>query len=187
MKILYFDTETTGLDPVVNDIIQLAGMIEIDGNIKHTFKYHIQPFNWKAVNDEALKVNGLKIEDIEQYSEPKDVYLDFVAMLGRFVDKFDKADKFYMAGYNVEFDLQFLLQFFSKNGDKYFGSWFNYKKVDPLPILHLFEAFGGLQLENMKLETVCKHFKIEIDAHDAMSDIFATKQLLDRIKGKFFS
>jgi oligoribonuclease (3'-5' exoribonuclease) len=33
VKIFWFDTETTGLDPVVNSIVQLAAIIEIDGEV----------------------------------------------------------------------------------------------------------------------------------------------------------
>ena len=32
-------------------------------------------------------------------------------------------------------------------------------------------------LPNMKLETVANHYGVEIDAHDALSDIYATESL----------
>ena len=35
------------------------------------------------------------------------------------------------------------------------------------------------KLENMKLETLAKFYDIEIKAHDALSDIYATEALYD--------
>lgn len=64
-----------------------------------------------------------------------------------------------------------------KNGDVYFGSWFNYKTIDPLSLLHILDGIGSISLENYKLETVCKHYDIPLDAHDALNDIKATREL----------
>ena len=50
-KLLYFDTETTGLDPVRNGIIQIAGIIVIDGEVKEEFNIKMQPHE----NDEITQ------------------------------------------------------------------------------------------------------------------------------------
>ena len=71
------------------------------------------------------------------------------------------------------------MEFFAKNGDVYYGSWFNWKRIDPLGVLYFMDGMGKISLPNYKLETVCDHFGIKIDAHDAISDIRATKQLID--------
>jgi DNA polymerase III epsilon subunit-like protein len=42
-------------------------------------------------------------------------------------------------------------------------------------------TMSGVRLKNYRLETMCKHFGIELKAHDAMSDIEATKQLYEII------
>ena len=41
-----------------------------------------------------------------------------------------------------------------------------------------------LTLENYRLETASKHFGIEINAHDALSDIEATRELILKIMEK---
>lgn len=43
IKILFFDCETTGIDPKKNAIHQLSGIMDIDGIIKETFDYKIKP------------------------------------------------------------------------------------------------------------------------------------------------
>ncbi len=180
-KILYVDTETTGLDENKNDIIQLSGCIETDGNLIEEFDFKVQPFSFENIDAKALSVNGISEADLKTYPPPQSVYYSFTKLLGKHVDKFNKADKFYPAGYNVDFDLRFLKSFFLKMGDVYFGSWINWRRIDPLPILTMWDACEIINLENYKLETVCKHFGIEIKAHDAMSDITATRTLIKKV------
>ncbi|HYD35527.1 MAG TPA: 3'-5' exonuclease [Vitreimonas sp.] len=183
MKILYFDVETTGRDAVKNDITQLSGALEIDGNIVEEFNYRLQPINWDTVEPEALEVTGISLEELKTFPTPDKAYKSFLAMLDKHISKFDRTDKFYPAGYNVRFDLDFLGNFFKKNGNNYFGSYCNWKAIDPLPILQFMDAHKMIALENYKLSTVCNHFGIEIQAHDAMSDIMATKKLIAKVRG----
>jgi DNA polymerase III subunit epsilon len=182
MKILYFDTETTGISPEKNDIVQLSGMVEIDGKVVEEFNLRCQPFSFENVQREALEVTGLTLTDLMSYPKPDVLYDEFIDILMRYVDKYDKNDKFYPAGYNVRFDLEFMNQFFKKNGDNYWGSFCNWKAIDGLPMMHFLELCNHVSLPNYKLSTVCEFFGIEIDAHDALSDIRATKQLLDKLK-----
>lgn len=184
-KLFIFDVETTGRNSYKNDITQLSGMIEVDGKVVEKFNFRCQPLNWDNIEPEALEVTGVGIDQLKTFDPPKKVYNELIKLLGRHCDKFNRDDKFYFIGYNVSFDVDFLSSFFRKQGDKYFGSWFNWKKIDPLPILHWMEYRGMISLENYKLSTVCEHYGIKIDAHDAMSDILATRELLERIEQLF--
>lgn len=49
-KIIYLDTETTGLDKEKNDVIQVAGIIEIDGKEVERFNIFCQPFSFENVS-----------------------------------------------------------------------------------------------------------------------------------------
>ena len=53
-KVLYFDTETTGLDAGKHGIIQLAALMEIGGEIVETFNMKFQPHEGALINPEAL-------------------------------------------------------------------------------------------------------------------------------------
>lgn len=187
MKIFWFDTETTGLDPKLHDILQLAFLIEIDGKIIAKHNFNIQPCNYTNITKEALEINGLTIKKIKTFEKPREVYLKLIKILDTYVDKYNKKDKFHPAGYNIaSLDVPILKQFFLKNENQYYGSYFDYHLIDPISTLALFEYKGILALEDFKLATASKHFKIKIDAHKAMSDIEATRELalklLERIK-----
>ena len=62
MKILWTDTETSGLNSKENDILTLAGIIEIDNEVKEEFYLEIQPFNYDNISKQALEVNKLTLE-----------------------------------------------------------------------------------------------------------------------------
>lgn len=182
MKVLYFDCETTGTDAKLNDIVQLSGIIEVNGEVKEEFNFRCQPMNFDSVSPEALEVTGLTMEDLKSYEPASVMYKKLVNLMAKYVNKFDKTDKFYPAGYNVSFDLQFLAEFFAKQGDKYFGSWCNWKAIDGLPIMRFLEFTEALKPENHKLGTICAHYGIEIQAHDALSDIRATREVLQVLR-----
>lgn len=182
MKILYFDTETTGKDPIKNGIIQISGIIEIDGVVKETFNLRAAPGVNDQIEQEALDVTGVKKEDFASYPSASETYSNLLRIFSRYVNKFNPKDKFTPAGYNVRFDLEFLSQFFRKNNDKYFGSWIAWQGVDALPLVHYMHFLGELNLPNYKLGTLCEHFGIQINAHDALSDITATRELVLKIK-----
>lgn len=58
MKLLFFDLETTGVNPGKNGIHQISGEIVIDGVSKEQFDFHVQPNPRAIIEDEALKVAG---------------------------------------------------------------------------------------------------------------------------------
>jgi len=184
-KIFWFDVETTGLDSVLQDIVQLAFLIEIDGKIVESQNMLMQPFNYETIQQDALDVHGRTIEEIKTYPNPRKTYTELITILEKYVDRYNRSDKFHPAGYNSRFDMEFLKQFFIKNGDIYYGSWFNYKAIDPLSLLHILDGIGSVSLENYRLETVCKHFDICLDAHDALSDITSTRDLTKLICSKY--
>jgi DNA polymerase-3 subunit epsilon len=181
-KILYFDTETTGLDPVKNDIIQIAGIVEIDGEIVDEFNFTCQPFSYANIEPKALECNGRTIEEIKLFDPNNMAKRALDSVLGKHCDKFNKMDKFYPAGFNVRFDLDFLAQWFKKTGDNYLGSWINWRAIDPLPALYVMDLKGELSLSDYKLGTVCNHYGIDTGkAHDALSDVRATRELIKKI------
>ena len=79
--------------------------------------------------------------------------------------------------------MDFLKAFWVKNGDVYFGSWFNGRHVDPLQILIWQDWLGQLSLPDYKLATVCRHYGIELgdQAHDALADVRAARALIKRL------
>lgn len=58
MKFVFFDTETTHLSVVKGDIIEIAIVTEIDGQITERYHTKIQPERIKLASPYALKING---------------------------------------------------------------------------------------------------------------------------------
>ena len=182
-KVLYFDTETTGTDPNRHAIIQLSGMIEIDGEVVETFNYKIRPLQSDEIDPEALMVHGITEAEMDTYPEPAVVLKQFLTLLEKYCNKFDRNDKYYPAGYNVRFDLDMLHAFARKQGEKYLGSFLAWIPIDAMPLVHYLVTQSDFKLQDYKLKTVCDHFKIPIQAHDAMSDITATRLLIKQLEG----
>ena len=180
-KLIYIDVETTGLSAKRNDIIQLAGIIEIDKEVVDYFNIRVQPHNYANIEQAALNVNKRTVEEIKTFQSPREAYKDFTSLLSKYINKFDKNDKAYMIAYNGRFDLEFLHEWFIKCGDKYFGSFFNWRVIDPIQMVDWMQLKGALTLTDRKLETLCEYFGIELDAHDAMRDIEATRELTQKL------
>lgn len=190
MKILFFDLETTGLDPKKNGIHQLSLMLEVDGEIVKEVNVNVRPFPQDEINPDALKVSGLTPEQIvgEGYYSPQSVYKSLTTLLDAYCDKFDKRDKVFLCGYNSQsFDSQFLRAFFEKNGDKYFGSYFWTVNFDVMVMAGFYLAEQRPDMPDFKLATVAKFMGIEVDEtklHDATYDLILTRGIFEKLKNK---
>ena len=171
MKFLFVDVETTGVDPELNGLIQLAGIIEIDGVVKEEFDFKARPFKGQTVDFKALEVNGVSIKDLRTWPDPHEVYLMFKAILDKYIDKYNKKDKFYAVGQNVGFDISFLKNFFKNNNDYYLGSYIHYHKIDLIPITTILKLAGRIALDNMKLKTVMSALGMGEQTHNALDDV----------------
>ena len=184
-RVCHFDVETTGLNPEVNGLIQLAMIIEIDGEVVGEKEWKIKPFVNDRVDPKALEVNGINEYDLQAFQNPEEAILEVKKFLRQWVNPFNRDEKFTPCCYNAGFDTDFLRQWFVKGGDKYYGSWFTNYPLDPYAWVHLLVHLGLMpELPNRKLVTVCEHFSIPLgdDAHDAMADIKATRGLALRMQ-----
>jgi len=191
MKFLFTDTETTGLDPKRNGIVQIAGIFcnyeEGKGfTAQEEFNFLIKPFDGDEISDEALKIQGRTREQIATYASPNEVYRNLLAMLTKRANKYDKKDKLFFSGYNAKFDMDFLREFFVKNGDKYFGSWFFYPAIDVMLMAAVGRMYNRAELPDFKLGTVAASYGLTFDEklHDALVDIKLTMELFRQMMGE---
>ena len=181
MKLLFFDLETTGLVPTRHSIHQISGCIEINGEEKECFNFNVAPNSNMEILDDALAISNKTREEVLSYPNMNIVYKKFIELLEKYVDKYDKNDKFFLVGYNnASFDNQFLRQWFLQNNDEYFSSWFwpNSLDVYILATQKFINKRG--EMPDFKLKTVCKYAGIDIDEsriHDAIYDIEITRKL----------
>lgn len=181
MKKIFYDLETTGLDYRENAIHQISGCVEIDGDVKEYFNIKIKPFEGAVITPEALTTCNLTEDIINNYQAPEDGFNQFVGLLNKYVNKYNKKDKFFLVGYNNNsFDNNFLRAFYERYGDKYFYSYFWVNSIDVMVLAtqHLIEKRH--LMENFKLMTVARELGLQVideKLHDAEYDIDLTRKV----------
>ena len=186
-KLFFYDLETTGVKFWKNGIHQISGCIEVDGDVKEEFNFHVKPNPACIIEDEALKVSGVTLEQINAYPDMNIVYNQIKAMLSKYINKYDKYDKFFLVGYNnAPFDNQFFRAFFVQNNDNYFGSYFWSSAIDVMVLAANHLKNTRHTMENFKLKTVADILGVTVDEsklHDAMYDIYLTRAIYRKING----
>lgn len=184
-KLFFYDLETTGLDCSRNGIHQIAGIIEIDGVVKEEFNFKVRPFPNDQIDPGALTIAGVTKEEIFNYPYHMDIYLQLTNIIARYINKFDKTDKFHLVGYNnCAFDNAFFRQFFTKCLDKFFGSYFHSDSIDVMVLASYKLMDERTLIDSFKLSSVAQYLGIKIDEtglHDAMYDIRLTREIFKTI------
>lgn len=186
-KLFFYDLETTGLKFWKNGIHQISGCIEIDGDVKEEFNFHVKPNPACVIEDEALDVSGVTLEQINAYPDMNVVYNQVKTMLSKYVNRYNKYDKFFLVGYNnAPFDNQFFRAFFVQNNDNYFGSYFWSSAIDVMVLAANHLKSTRHTMEDFKLKTVANTLGVTVDEsklHDALYDIYLTRAVYRKING----
>ena len=186
IKMLFTDLEMCGLDWRKYGLHQISCIYCEDGVKKDEFDIHVRPNPNKEISDDALAVSGVTREQVLAYPPMEEVHEWFCNRLGRYVNKYDKKDKMFFAGYNVaSFDMPYLRSWFEDCGDKYFGSWFWSVPIDVMILAqqHLME--NRPDMVDFKQGTVANYLGIPIEEeklHDALYDIQVCKEIYERIR-----
>lgn len=190
MKAFYFDVETTGLDKTKAGLTQLAAIVVIDGVEVDQIALDINPASYNrevTIAQEALDVTGKTLEELANYPTSSEQFTKFINFLDKHINKFDKTDKFVPIGYNSQFDMGFMQEWFIDNNHKFFGSYFQYKDVDVFALVKHLAFLGHINSDNHKLGTMCDLFEVSLgnNAHDAIADIKATRELYQLLIDKY--
>lgn len=175
-KLLWIDTETTGLSSKKNGIIEIAGIIDIDGKNEKEFLLRMNPVN-REINPGALGINGFTRERIKTLKPWTLVYIDFISGLTKEFHRFGKDQKFILAGQNIAFDNRMVVGWAEEcNALEYYENLVNTDKRTFIDTQKISKDFSGL--EDHKLGTICKRFGVDLKgAHTALGDIKATREV----------
>lgn len=183
VKLLYFDCETTGLDPKSCAIVQLAGFVVIDGREVDRFDIKCRPWVGSQIEEKALEIQGRDNEEIMGYPDPKEAFTEFVELL----NKYGEGGRLFFVGYNSKFDEEFLRAFLSRYSYQYGKSfWSPSLDVMALAAFHLMTKRHDL--ENFKLGTVAEYFGVKTEGalHDAFTDIDLTRKIMVKISSEIW-
>ena len=183
-KLIFIDTETTGFDAKKNAMIQLAAILEVDGEERSRIDLRVCPFEGAVIEESALKVNGTTPEMLAEFPEESEAFAAWASWL-------EAADAIApgvaeFAGYNTPFDARFVDAFHTRN-EQPMSEFFNMclpPEFDTLAIAR--KLFSKCDVANHKLGTIAEHvlgaeavaaFSQEIGLHNAMTDIEITRAL----------
>lgn len=174
MRIIYYDLETTGLDPVRSDIIQAAYAVFDNGKCVRSDIMHFFYENMSRSSPEALEKHGMTYEYLSQYKD------EFERNCKRLYSILDHA---HVAGFN------------NKRFDDYFSTIWLRRMYAPELIFSestdvMLEAAPIVNKPRISLINLCKHFELTEDkinaacsewfgttgsAHSAYYDVAATR------------
>ena len=185
MVLLYVDTETTGLNVANCSIWQLAGYItDTAKNITESFDFRIRPYRGETISEEAAVKTNVTQEQLDTFPSQSEAFNSFVSLLGKFVDLEDWNQRVIPVGYNISFDLDFLRAWFAYNNSAgLFSKNIYFPGIDVMYLSSYYLLGERHKMRNFTLTTVYEHVlhKKFPNAHNALADIDATKELLNAI------
>ncbi len=185
-KLCVIDTETTGLNPDVHEIIELCilyldSFFRIDESVP-PFHMFITPQKPETMDDDALRVNKVSRVDVMKRGVHPFVVVD--AFDNWFTNKLKPVKKIAPLGHNYHFDQCFLKKFFTPD---VYDTYFDYHIRDTFvaaTFLNDKADFTGRQFPfpKQKLSTLCTRLMVENPApHTALGDCIATAKCYQKL------
>ena len=157
------DIETTGLDRIKDQIIEISALRVRNDKIVDTFSQLVKPTI--SIPAAATAINGITNKMVDGARSIKDVLIDFIVFVGEDT----------VVGHNVaDFDMQFLNNACLNELGKAFMNHY----IDTLSLAR--STFNNVS--NYKLPTLCKELGLIQSGHRAEADCISTKALYDKIK-----
>jgi DNA polymerase III alpha subunit (gram-positive type) len=184
------DTETTGLVPGVNEIIEVSFLrifLKESGPVREQKTWLIRAKKPDTIDDEALAINKHKREDIlwqtkfgkENYKEPADAIVEIEAWINE--DEMSAHDRVF-AGQNPMFDYNHMVEFWKglDSEDTFpFINGHNKLILDTKQIALFFDVCLGKKREKYGLSSLIKSFGVKKGkTHRADDDARMTADLL---------
>ena len=146
------DLETTGLNPKRDRIIEIGAVKVREGKIVENFQQLINP--QQQLEERVELLTGIISKELEGQPTIQEILPSLKEFLGEDV----------LLGHRVLFDYSFLKRVFTNEKIS-----FERKGIDTLKLARQFVT----ECESKKLESLCKHYGIEHQAHRALGDALA--------------
>lgn len=180
-KLLFLDVETTGLNSYNCAIVQIYGIVRINGVIKEEFEIRMRPHRGAKIDVNSNFNRNKKVVSPERGLEI------LISKLEKYVDPYNRRDKFFIVAYNARYDTDFIRAWFTRNDNQWFGSYFWHPSMDVMHMAleDMYKRNTRHEVDNMRLGTVAQYYGLRVtesSLHDAKYDTRLTKDLYNRIK-----
>lgn len=152
---ILFDTETTGLDPATGDRVIEIAALELIGDLPTGNNFHVLIDPERDIPEEATRVHGFTLADLEGKPKFAEVASAFLAFIG--------DDE--LIAHNARFDFGFVNAELKRAGHKPLDMA---RMVDTLDMAR--ERFPGMP---NSLDALCRRFGVDLSArttHNALLD-----------------
>ncbi len=172
MDLAFIDVETTGLDPNVHEIVEVAA-VRTDWRLRpfKLWSTKVRPSRIEDADPRALEINGYTAEGWTDAVELDEALRD-LAML---------VQNATLAGHNPEFDWGFLVRGFATTGLPV--PQVDYHRVDTASLAWLTK---GSEADSVSLDRTCERLGIEREgAHRALPDAIASLAVAQELRRLF--
>lgn len=176
-NLVFIDTETTGLNFDIHEIIELGGLVVsqagvLEGKphfeVLEEFNFKIKPEHIELANPTALKVN--------HYNEAD--WIDAISLAEALKHLTAIAKDGIMVGHNIAFDFCFIQKAFQTTKIE---NTMHYHKLDTISIAYA-KLHGNDDIDRFSLHSLCEYFSIENEReHSALADAKATFELYQKL------
>ncbi|EJY55049.1 Exonuclease RNase T and DNA polymerase III [Alicyclobacillus hesperidum URH17-3-68] len=165
MDYVVVDIETTGLDPVVDDIVEIGAVRLVDGEIVDRYQTFVRPS--RPIPPDIEELTGISMAMVEQAPGLTDVIPALLAFMGEMP----------MVAHNLAFDRAFLQRKCEQAG-------YSLASGDGICTLNLGRVLAP-RLHSHRLEYLTRRLAIaQTSAHRALADAEATAKLFVRMAEK---
>jgi DNA polymerase-3 subunit epsilon len=176
--LLFADTETTGKDPMVHEVIEIGAILGTmtftdEGGVKWKhlgeLALKIRPQHIETADPEALAINGYTETDWEFAVDPQDALQDLDDLLTK------AGERVMLAGHNVQFDYNFLKACYQK-AEFPWPICFGYRRLDTMSLSAPLWMRGLTPNGSASLDAVCTYLGIRRPTpHRAYDDALAAR------------
>ena len=158
-----FDIETTGLDSLENEIIEIGAIKVEDGKIKDTFNHLIKPSH--PINSFITDLTGITNEMVENKESIEEVLDKFIKFIGNDI----------LVGHNVNFDINFIYD----HAEKYNNHILDNDFVDTLRLARQLIP----ELPHHRLSDLADYYNIDKTGHHrALKDVEMTLEVYNHLQ-----
>ena len=183
--IIWIDTETTGLDYKRHCLHQIVAIAQKGDAHLDTLEIEFAPHPDRIIDPQALHLDSEHPLTTEALREREMSYVEGIQKFIQFINQFVPHDpgnpyRVLVGGYNIRFDIEFILEAMTEQGDPYLFGRINSALIDVMSLVGVARANGIIphQYKSNKLADVCRHLAIPFsNAHEAGADIRATIKL----------